>query len=140
MTKVQGRKGLTLSDLTQFLDGANYAVVGGKRVVQKDGRSIPLESIVQSIYANRPNLFCAADRKVEPYMNAAKKFQQLLPKESDNKSLLQEITDCFWSCYCPIQIYWCTVSQRERVVVADAKLGMEGLRDWKQASGEHMYG
>ncbi len=126
---------LSLSDVSQFLDGAQYAVVGGKRVVQKADKSLPVEAVVQAIYAGRPNLFCSKLSRVEPYMNAAQKFQKLLPNEG-NKTLLQEITDCFWSCYCPVQVYWCTSWSRECVVIADAKLGLDGLRAWKQSTSD----
>jgi hypothetical protein len=126
-----GKAELSLPDLVKFLDEATYGVVQGKRVMQKGDMALPVTTVVNAIYANRPNLFCAKFTKVGPYISAAKSFQQLLPKEGE-KGLLQDITDCFWSCYCPIQVYWCTVSSREKVVIADAKLGMEGLQEWRQ--------
>lgn len=129
------RINLSLSDVSQFLDGAQYAVVGGKRVVQKADKSLPVEAVVHAIYAGRPNLFCSKLSRVEPYLNAAQKFQKLLPKEG-NKTLLQEIVDCFWSSYCPMQVYWCTSWARECVVIADAKLGLDGLREWKRSTSE----
>lgn len=126
-----GKTDLSLLDVVKFLDGAKYETVQGKRVLQKGDKKLPVATVVNAIYANRPNLFCTKLSKVEPYIKAAQTFKQLLPAEVEN-SLLQNITDCFWSCYCPIQVYWCTVSSREKVVIADAKLGMNGLCEWRQ--------
>jgi hypothetical protein len=125
------RTELSLTDLVKFLDGAEYAVVQEKRVMQKGDMELPVATVVNAIYANRPNLFFAKFSKVESYIKAAQMFKQLLPTEGE-KTLLQDIAACFWSCFCPILVYWCTVSSREKVVISDAKLGMNGLREWRQ--------
>ncbi len=126
----------SLQEIYDSLQAAQPGVREGQRYFTIADQEIPVTKVVSEIYARRPSLLDADQRHLKLYFDTTKKFADILPPQSAERSTFRKIADCFsncfWGCYCPIQLYWCTPGCRENVIVADSKLGLEGVDAWKE--------
>ena len=125
----------SLQEIHDSIQAARLEIRYGQRYFIIGNQQIPVTRVVNEIYVRRPYLLDAEESSLKLYFATTKKFTEILPPQSAERSTFRKIADyfsnCFWECYGPIQLCWCTSGCRENVIVADSKLGREGVMAWK---------
>lgn len=123
----------SLDDIYEALHGAQFKGEGS-RSFKIGNETIPVSQVAQAIYALRPSLpgEKSDDERLRVYLKVTERFRQLLPSKEVEGSLLQKVCDCFLGGYCTCPFCWCTPGCQEKGITADAKLGMAGVREWRQ--------
>jgi hypothetical protein len=126
----------SLQEIHDSIQLAQLEIREEQRYLTIGDQKLPVAKVVNEIHARRPCLLSASDSHLKLYFDTTKKFKDILQQPAEN-SIFKKVADCFWRCYGPIQLCWCTTGCRENVIVADSELGLEGVRAWKEWTAEN---